>query len=110
VLGRGVYIGSYCICGAARAGIGHKSVRRFGSLAKFADVGRHVSEAIETTFEVVEIRDDCWIGASSIIMASVGFGTTVGAGAVVVRPISSQVVAVGKPTQAIKDVCPPSME
>jgi acetyltransferase-like isoleucine patch superfamily enzyme len=43
-------------------------------------------------------------------MASVGFGTTIGAGTVVVRPIANQVVAVGNPARVIKEVCPDSRE
>ena len=68
------------------------------------EVTGQISGASETDFEVIEIGNDCWIGAFSIIMASVGFGTTIGAGAVVVRPIASQVVAVGNPARVIKEV------
>jgi len=45
---------------------------------------------------------DCWIGASAVIMASVGVGTTIGAGAVVVRPIEAGVVAVGNPARTLE--------
>jgi acetyltransferase-like isoleucine patch superfamily enzyme len=69
-----------------------------------------ISGSFEGDFEVIEIGVDCWIGACSIIMASIGFGTTVGAGAVGVRPIASQVVAVGNPARAIKELCPDSRE
>jgi len=36
-------------------------------------------------------------------MAPIGSGTTIGAGSVVVRPIASQVVAVGNPARVIKE-------
>jgi virginiamycin A acetyltransferase len=114
VLGRGVYIGSYCILGRCSIGertqiasqvqilSGRRQHRREGS--------GQISGASEADFEVIEIGADCWIGASSIIMASVGFGTTIGAGAVVVRPIASEVVAVGNPARVIKEPCPDSRE
>lgn len=110
VLGREVYIGSYCILGRCSIGdrtqiasqvqvlSGRRQHRREGT--------GQISGASEEDFEVIEIGNDCWIGASSIIMASVGFGTTIGAGAVVVRPIASQVVAVGNPARPIKELCP----
>jgi virginiamycin A acetyltransferase len=110
VLGREVYIGSYCVLGRCSIGdrtqiasqvqvlSGRRQHRREGT--------GQISGASEEDFEVIEIGSDCWIGASSIIMASVGFGTTIGAGAVVVRPIASQVVAVGNPARPIKELCP----
>ena len=45
---------------------------------------------------------DCWIGASSIIMADVGAQSTIGAGSVVVKDIPAHVVAVGVPAKAVK--------
>jgi acetyltransferase-like isoleucine patch superfamily enzyme len=114
VLGRGVYIGCYCILGSCSIGDRTQIASQVQVLS-----GRHqhqrelsgqISGASQGDFEVIEIGADCWIGASSIIMASVGFGTTIGAGAVVVRPIASQVVAVGNPARAIKELCPDSRE
>ena len=114
VLGRGVYIGSYCILGSCSIGDRTQIASQVQVLS-----GRHqhrrelsgqISGASQGDFEVIEIGADCWIGASSIIMASVGFGTTIGAGAVVVRPIASQVVAVGNPARASKELSPDSRE
>jgi len=52
--------------------------------------------------EVITIGANCWIGSSAVIMADVGEGTTIGAGAVVTKPIPAGVVAVGVPARVIK--------
>ena len=58
----------------------------------------------EGKFEPIDVGSDCWIGASSIIMADIGSGTTIGAGSVVVRPVAAQVVAVGNPARVVKEL------
>ena len=109
VLGCGVYIGSYCILGRCSIGdrtqIASQVQVLSGRRQHRREVMGQISGASEADFEVIEIGNDCWVGASSIIMASVGFGTTIGAGAVVVRPIASQVVAVGNPARPIRELC-----
>jgi virginiamycin A acetyltransferase len=114
VLGRGVYIGSYCILGHCSIGdrtqIASQVQILSGRRQHRRELSGQIGGAFEDDFEVIEIGADCWIGASSIIMASVGFGTTIGAGTVVVRPIANQVVAVGNPARVIKEVCPDSRE
>jgi virginiamycin A acetyltransferase len=50
----------------------------------------------------VSIGANAWIGTSAIIMANVGEGTTIGAGAVVTKDIPPRVVAVGIPATVIK--------
>jgi acetyltransferase-like isoleucine patch superfamily enzyme len=51
---------------------------------------------------MIDIGQDCWIGAGAIVMAPVGAGTTIGAGAVVVQTVEPGVVAVGNPARVIK--------
>lgn len=114
VLGRRVYIGSYCIMGHCSIGdrtqIASQVQILSGRRQHRRELSGEISGAFEGDFEMIEIGADCWIGASSIVMASVGFGTTIGAGSVVVRPIASQVVAVGNPARVIKEVGPDSRE
>jgi virginiamycin A acetyltransferase len=114
VLGRGVYIGPYCILGCCSIGdrtqIASQVQILSGRRQHRRESSGQISGSFEGDFEVIEIGPDCWIGASSIIMASVGSGATIGAGAVVVRPIASQVVAVGNPARVIKEVGPDSRE
>jgi acetyltransferase-like isoleucine patch superfamily enzyme len=107
VLGRGAYIGSYCILGRCSIGdrtqIASQVQILSGRRQHRRELSGQIGGATEEDFELIEIGADCWIGASSIVMASVGFGTTIGAGSVVVRPIASQVVAVGNPARVIKE-------
>ncbi len=102
----GVYIGAYCIIGRARIG----ARTQIGSNVHVIN-GRHMhlrdedgnilgSESGER--EVITIGANCWIGSSAVIMADVGEGTTIGAGAVVTKPIPAGVVAVGVPARVIK--------
>jgi acetyltransferase-like isoleucine patch superfamily enzyme len=70
------------------------------------DEAGRISGSEAGTFEAVEIGPDCWIGASAIIMAAVGAGTTIGAGAVVVNDIPGGVVAVGNPARVVRETAP----
>lgn len=107
-VGAGVYIGSYCIIG--NCSIGDRT--QVASLVQILsgrqqhsrDSQGRIAGADEGKFEPIEIGCDCWIGASSIIMADIGPGTTIGAGAVVVRPVAAQVVAVGNPARVVKEL------
>jgi acetyltransferase-like isoleucine patch superfamily enzyme len=107
-LGRGVYIGSYCILGSCSIGdrtqIASQVQILSGRQQHIRDSQGRITGASEGKFEPIEIGSDCWIGASSIIMADIGPGTTIGAGAVVVRPVAAQVVAVGNPARVIKEL------
>jgi len=106
IVGSRVYIGAYCVLG--RCSIGDRT-----QIASHVQVlsGRHqhlrdpsgeIGSAAEGEFISIDIGADCWIGASSIIMDSVGSGTTIGSGAVVVRAIEPRVVAVGNPARVIR--------
>jgi len=107
-LGRGVYIGSYCILGSCSIGdrtqIASQVQILSGRQQHSRDSQGRISGASEGRFEPIEIASDCWIGAASIIMADIGPGTTIGAGSVVVRPVGAQVVAVGNPARVIKEL------
>ena len=107
-VGRGVYIGSYCILGSCRIGdrtqIASQVQILSGRQQHSRDSQGRISGASEGRFEPIEIASDCWIGAASIIMADIGPGTTIGAGSVVVRPVGAQVVAVGNPARVIKEL------
>ena len=109
-LGRGVYIGSYCILGRCSIGdrtqIASQVQMLSGRRQHSRDEQGQITGSAEGEFEWIEIGADCWIGASSIIMAPIGNGTTVGAGSVVVQPIAAQVVAVGNPARVIKESSP----
>lgn len=104
-LGRGVYIGAYCVLGRCSIGDRTQIASQVQILSgrnqhKRDSLGQ-IGSASEENFVVVNIGADCWIGASSVVMASIGKGTTIGAGTVVVRPVEAQVVAAGNPARVI---------
>jgi acetyltransferase-like isoleucine patch superfamily enzyme len=107
-LGQGVYIGSYCILGNCwigdRTQIASQVQILSGRQQHSRDSQGRISGSREGKFQPITIGSDCWIGASSIIMADIGMGTTIGAGSVVVQPVAAQVVAVGNPARVVKEL------
>lgn len=101
-----VSIGSYCVIGRAKIGArtqvsSHVEIPG-GRTQHSRDAQGRLSSAVDTEGDQVIIGQDCWIGASAIIMANVGSQTTIGAGSVVVRDIPDGVIAVGAPAKVIK--------
>jgi acetyltransferase-like isoleucine patch superfamily enzyme len=54
------------------------------------------------SLETVNIGNDVWIGAGSIIMNNIGSSSIVGAGSVVVKPVQDNIVVAGNPAKTIK--------
>jgi virginiamycin A acetyltransferase len=110
MVGRGVYIGSYCVLGSCRIGdraqIASQVQVLSGRRQHPRDASGQIGSASKGDFQTIDIGADCWIGASAIVMASVGPGSTVGAGAVVVSPVEGAVVVVGNPARAVKAASP----
>ena len=50
----------------------------------------------------IRLGRDCWIGANSVVMASVGTGAVVGAGSVVTTPTEEFSIVAGVPTPHLK--------
>jgi virginiamycin A acetyltransferase len=105
-VGRGVYVGCYCALGACDIGertqiASHVQILS-GKHQHARGASGHILGASEEQFKRVSIGADCWIGASAIVMADVGPGTTIGAGSVVTRPIPASAVAVGNPARLIE--------
>jgi acetyltransferase-like isoleucine patch superfamily enzyme len=100
-----VSIGSYCVIGTARIG----ARTQISSHVEIPS-GRHqhnrdsAGRFIDSVDSEVVIGEDCWIGASAIIMADVGAGSTIGAGSVVVKQIPPGTVAVGNPARPLRPV------
>lgn len=107
IIGRNVSIGSYCIIGrmkiGARSQISSHVEMPGGRSQHIRDERGRLSDTVEKEDTLLEVGEDCWIGAGAIIMANVGAQSTIGAGAVVVRDIPAGVVAVGSPARPIKD-------
>lgn len=107
-----VSIGSYCVIGPVRVGrrcqiSSHVEIPG-GRAQHLRDSRGRLSGTVEGASELLTIGEDCWIGASAVVMANIGARSTVGAGSVVVRDIPSGVVAVGAPARVIKDSYEPA--
>jgi len=50
----------------------------------------------------VRIGAGAWIGSAAVVMADVGSGSVVGAGAVVTKPLPERVIAAGVPARVIR--------
>lgn len=107
-VGEGVYIGAYCILGVCDIGertqiASHVQILSGRNQHSRSSNGR-ITGANKEEFTSVTVGADCWIGAAAIIMADIGQGTTIGAGAVVTRTIPPNVVAVGNPARILDQV------
>jgi acetyltransferase-like isoleucine patch superfamily enzyme len=106
VVGAHVSIGSYCIIGRARIGArtqisSHVEIPG-GRGQHVRDAHGRLSDTVEDAGTLLTIGEDCWIGASAVVMAGIGSQSTIGAGSVVVRDIPAGVVAVGAPAKPLK--------
>lgn len=105
-VGVGVYVGAYCVLGSCSLGERTQIASHVQILSGRHQHGRtadgRILGADEKNFKSVVIGEDCWIGASAIVMANVGPRTTVGAGTVVTRPLPAGVVAVGNPARVLE--------
>ena len=104
-LGELVSIGSYCVVG--RSSIGPRT--QIGSHVLIPS-GRqqHVRSEDGTLSGCVSgetlIGADCWIGDAAVVMAELGDGVTVGAGAVVTKPVAARTTVVGNPARPIQQM------
>lgn len=104
-VGKGVYIGSYCILGrvhiGARTQIASAVQVLSGKHQHARDAEGRISGSEHSSFTTVSIGADCWIGAAAIVMADVGDNTTIGAGSVVTKSIPANSTAVGNPARLL---------
>jgi acetyltransferase-like isoleucine patch superfamily enzyme len=63
------------------------------------DVPFREQEGVRT---LVRIGAGSWIGSNAVVMADVGPGCIVGAGAVVTRPLPARVLAAGVPARVVR--------
>lgn len=107
-LGENVYIGPMCHIGLAHvdrdALIGPgvhipSGPRTHGTADPSRAIGDQPGERSQ-----VRIGAGAWIGSASVVMADVGRGTVVGAGAIVTRPLPDRVVAAGAPARVLRSL------
>lgn len=100
-----VSVGAYCVIGCARIGArtqiaSHVEIPS-GRRGHSRDAEGRLTGSEE---DEIAIGEDCWIGASAVVMADVGPRTTIGAGSVVVKDVPSDVVAAGNPARVIRSM------
>jgi len=104
-VGRGVYIGSYCVLGRTEIGDRTQVASGVQILSGKRQHSRDSAGSIQGSdqgeFTTISIGQDCWIGAAAVVMADVGAGSTVGAGSVVTNAVPPGTVAVGSPARVI---------
>lgn len=109
-VGRGVYVGAYCVLGACNIGDRTQIASHVQTVAGQHQHARaadgQILGADEKAFTTISIGEDCWVGASAILMADVGPRSTIGAGAIVTRAIPADVIAIGNPARVLKTRAP----
>lgn len=102
-----VYIGPHCILGLVHLErdaliAGGVQIPSGGKTHYFDDPDKPIREqGGERT--MVTIGEGAWIGSGAIVLADVGTGTVVAAGAVVTKPLPAHVVAGGVPARVIRN-------
>ncbi len=105
-IGSGVYLGPQCNIGKCR--IGNNTLLGSG-VHIMSGKGQHNFDDPNTpikdqggVFEKVSIGENCWLGNGALVMANVGKGSVIAAGAVVTKDIPDGVIAAGNPAKVIK--------
>ena len=106
-VGDEVYIGRFCSIGYGDIGDGAMladgvQILSGGDEHGHATVDRSIREQPQS-YRRVSVGRNAWIGTSAVIMADVGEGAIVGAGAVVTRPVPAFAVAVGVPARVVRN-------
>ena len=103
---KGVYIGPQCNIG--KCTIGENTLLGSG-VHIMSGKGQHNFSDPNTpiksqggAFTKVSIGDNCWVGNTALIMANVGEGSIVAAGAVVINDVPANVIVAGNPAKIIR--------
>lgn len=106
-VGDEVYIGRFCSIGYGVIGRGvmlADGVQILSGGSEHGDVPADGKLREQTqVYSRICIGPHAWLGAGAVIMADVGEGAIVGAGAVVTNPVPPMAVAVGVPARVIRD-------
>jgi len=99
-------IGNYSVLGAVKIGEGCEIGSRV-SIPSGKQQHSLTEDGTWTPFDlnaaqVISIADNVWIGEGAIVMADVGGGSLIAAGAVVLRSVPSGVVVGGNPAKIVK--------
>ncbi len=103
-IGDRVYLGRFCTVGWVEIG----EDTRIADGAQLLSGAHHHGSSREgiaraqVTHQPIRIGREAWIGANAVVMADVGDGAIVGAGAVVTKPVPAGIAVVGVPARAIE--------
>lgn len=104
-IGSRVSMGAYCVIGHACIGdnvmIGSRVSMPSGKRQHMDDEGR-LAEL--TRFDTIAIGGNSWIGEGAIILADVGSGCIVSAGAVVIQPMPGGSLIGGNPAKVLREL------
>lgn len=106
----GVYIGSYALIGSAKLGAGcligsRASILSGGRQHEITADGKWGPTRLDKLVRV-DVGDHCWVGEGAILMADVGPGAMVAAGAVVGTRVPERVMVAGNPARFIRKLTP----
>ncbi|MFQ4136112.1 acyltransferase [Nodosilinea sp. PGN35] len=100
-IGEGTYIGPFtCVSGPGNITIG-----RHCMIASMAGIYAKQHHHVGSRTEGITIEDKCWIGTGAKILdgVTIGYGSAIGAGAVVTKTIPPYSVAVGVPARVLEN-------
>ena len=108
-LGQGAFVNRGCLIDASRpVRIGDQAHIATGAqiLTMSHQIGDHERRCGDSIGLAVDIGEGAWIGAGAIVLpgVTIGAGTVVGAGSVVTDDLPADVVAVGTPARATRDL------
>lgn len=104
-VGKGVYIGAYCVIGMVRLGE-HATIGSGVHILSgkhqhsFGEIGKPIQEQ-NGQFTQLCIGENSWIGNGAIIMADIGRQNVIGAGSVVVKPSGDLQILAGNPARML---------
>lgn len=106
IVEEGVQIGPYAVVGTAHLGKGCLIGTRASLLSGCAQHEQLCdgswSPSDVTRFTRIEIGNNVWIGEGALVMADVGAGTMVAAGAVVSSTVADNIVVAGNPARFVR--------
>ena len=102
------YIGAYALVGSAHLGegclIGSRASLLSGTEQHVLDEQGRWGPCDKTRLRQIKVGDYAWIGEGAIIMASIGPGTMVAAGAVVETDARGGILLAGNPSRFVKNL------
>jgi acetyltransferase-like isoleucine patch superfamily enzyme len=103
-IGEGSYLGSYVYV----TGPGHIHIGKGCLIASHTGIYANNHRPDGLSREGIVIEDRCWLGSGVKVLdgVTIGYGSTIGAGAVVTKDIPPYSLAVGVPAKVIKSTSP----